>query len=256
MIAAKPGELVVGVDRPLAGAAVVLDERAVAFQRGRVEAVEVELRDLDHPVGLGEGGIEVAPLVDALPGEIRARLVVEDRCVVAERLAGVGHRRQRLVVHLDELGGVARGLTRGRDDRGDRLADEAGLADREAEVAKVRPGRRGDLEEGVGQEGDLVPGQRPEHARVLERLRDVDRAELRVRVGRADEVDVAHVVAPDVVHEHALALDEPPVLLARNALACVARLGLGLLDDDRLGDGVGHETSWPDAALIALTMFQ
>ena len=54
-------ELVVGVDRPLLDAAVVLDERAVALERRRVEAVEVELGDLDHAVGLGEGGVEVAP---------------------------------------------------------------------------------------------------------------------------------------------------------------------------------------------------
>jgi hypothetical protein len=234
------------VDRPLAGAAVVLDERTVALERGRVEAVEVELGDLDHAVGLGEGGVEVAPLVDALPGQVRAGLVVEDRRVVHERLPSVGHRRQRLVVDLDQLGGVAGGLAGGRHDGGDGLADEARLADGEAEVAQVRPRRRGDLEEGIGQQRDLVPGQRAEHAGVLERLRDVDRAELRVRVRRADEVDVAHVVPPDVVHEHALALDEPLVLLAWNALARVARLRLGLLDDDRLGDGrLGHLVTRP-----------
>src|SRR5262245_144547 len=38
----KPGELVVRVERPLPGAAVVLDERAVALDRRRVEAMEVE----------------------------------------------------------------------------------------------------------------------------------------------------------------------------------------------------------------------
>jgi hypothetical protein len=52
-------------------------------------------------------------------------------------------------------------------------------------------------------------------------------------------VDVAHVVALDVVDEEALALDEALVLLALDALARVARPGLALLDDDRLGDGGG-----------------
>ena len=57
---------------------------------------------------------------------------------------------------------------------------------------------------------------------------------LRVRVRRADEVDVAHPVRLDVVHEHALALDEPAVLLARDQRAGVADLQLGRL----LGDGL------------------
>ena len=38
------------------------------------------------------------------------------------------------------------------------------------------------------------------------------------RVRRADEVDVAHPVPPNVVEERALALDEPAVLLARDRL--------------------------------------
>ena len=60
----EAGELVVRVDRPLLDAAVELDERAVALERRRVEAVEVELVDLDHAVRLGERGVEVAPLVE------------------------------------------------------------------------------------------------------------------------------------------------------------------------------------------------
>jgi hypothetical protein len=39
----EPRELVVRDDRPLPGAAVVFDERAVALERGRIEPVEVEL---------------------------------------------------------------------------------------------------------------------------------------------------------------------------------------------------------------------
>ena len=50
----EAGELVVREDRPLPGAAVVLDERAVALERGRVEAVEVQLGDLHDVVGLRE----------------------------------------------------------------------------------------------------------------------------------------------------------------------------------------------------------
>ena len=81
MIAGEARELVVRVDRPLPGAAVVLDERAVALERGRVEAVEVELGDLHDPVGLGDRVVPAAPLVDALPDEVRAGVGMDDRGV-------------------------------------------------------------------------------------------------------------------------------------------------------------------------------
>ena len=87
-------ELVVRRDRPLPGAAVVLDERAVGLERRRVEPVEVELLDRDDVIGLGERGVEVAPLPDAAVGHVAAGLLVEDRRVVGARLAGVDHDRR------------------------------------------------------------------------------------------------------------------------------------------------------------------
>ena len=72
-------ELVVRVHRPLAGAAVVLDERAVAFERRRVEAVEVELVDRDDVIGLRERRVDVAPLPDAGVREVAAAVLVEHR---------------------------------------------------------------------------------------------------------------------------------------------------------------------------------
>jgi hypothetical protein len=185
---------------------------------------------------------------------------VENRRVLVECVARVGDHLERLVVDLDELGRVAGRLACVRHDRSDGLADEARLPDGEAEVLQVRARGRRDLEERVGQQGDLVACERPVHTGVLERLRDVDRSDLGVGVRRANEVDVAHVVALDVVEEEALALDEPLVLLARDVLAGPAAPGLALLDDDRLGgsDGrLGHSpTSCPEAALMAVTMFQ
>ena len=85
-------ELVVRVERPLPRAAVELDERAVALERSRVEAVEVQLVDLHDLVGLGERRVEVAPLVDALPHEVRAGVLVQHR---ARRRHARGARRRR-----------------------------------------------------------------------------------------------------------------------------------------------------------------
>jgi hypothetical protein len=73
-------------------------------------------------------------------------------------------------------------------------------------------------------------------------------------VGRADEVDEAHLVPLDVVEEDTLALDEALVLLARDVLADEAGPRLTVFDDERpLGSDcrLGHSA----AALIASTMF-
>ena len=90
---ADPGHLVVAVDRPLARALVVLDERARALERRRGEAVEVEPLDLHDVVRLGERRVDVAPLEDARPDDVRARVVVEDDLVL-QRLLAVGEQQE------------------------------------------------------------------------------------------------------------------------------------------------------------------
>ena len=109
--------------------------------------------------------------------------------LVLERLLAVEDVRQRVVLDLDELGRVAGELARPRDDGRHRLADVAHPPDGERVVLDVRAGRRRELEERVGEDRDLVAGQRPVDAVELERLRDVDGLDARVRVRRADEVD-------------------------------------------------------------------
>src|SRR5439155_6125303 len=146
-----------------------------------------------------------------------------------------------------------RELARARDAGGDGVADVTHVADGERVVLDVRTGRSGELEERIGEDRDLVSGQSPVDAVELERLRDVDRLDARMRIGRADEVDESHLVPLDVVEEDALALHEPLVLLARDVLPDETGARLPLFDDERaLGrdSGLGH----PAAALIASTM--
>jgi hypothetical protein len=245
--------LVVAVDRPLPGAAVVLDKAARALERRRREAVEVQPLDADHVVGLVDRSVEVAPVEGPGPDRVRRRVLVQDHLVLGRFLA-VEHDRQRVVLHLDELGGVAGEVACSRHDRCDRVADVAHLADGECVVLDVSARRRRELEKRIRENGDLVAGERPVDAVELERLRDVDGLDPGVRVRRADEVDEAHLVPLDVVEEHALALDEPLVLLARDVLADEPGPGVALLDDEGLlgrDGGLGH----PAAALIASTMF-
>ena len=243
------GHLVVAVQRELARAAIVLDQRGRALERGGGEAVEVELLDLHDAVGSLQRAVDVAPVERARPDDVRAGVVVEQGGAVVLRPAGVDDHVKRLVLDLHQVGGVTGALPRLGDHGDHRLADVADAADRERVVLDLAARRRGQLEERVGQLRHLVRGQRAVDA--VERLRggDVDRDDPRVGVRRADEVHVPHPVPLDVVCEHALALDEPAVLLARDGLAGGIpdlELDLGLVR------GLGHG---PDTAWIDLTMF-
>src|SRR5919201_3702477 len=149
--------LVVPVDRPLAGAAVVLYEAAGALEGRRREAVEVEPLDPNDVVCLRERGIEVAPVEDARPDDVRARLLVENDLVL-QRLLALEHRPERLVLDLNELRGVAGELAGARDHRRHRVADVAGGFDGERGVLYLGAGWRRQLEEGVGEDRDLVAG--------------------------------------------------------------------------------------------------
>ena len=208
--------------------------------------------DPDDVVGLLQRGLEVAPVELARPDEVRAGLVVEDAGVLVERMLRVDDDGERLVLDLDELGGVARELARARGDHGHGIPQVAHLAHGEGVVLDL--GARGDreLEERIGEGGHLLADEHAVDA--FERLgrRNVDARDRRVRVRRAHEVDVADLVPADVVDEDSLPLYEPLVLLARNALAGEALLrGLDLLGRSRR-----HADTSPFAAAeIASTMF-
>ena len=79
--------------------------------------MEVELLDLDDAIRFGERGIEVAPLVDALPHEIRAGVVVQHRHTISLRV----NRDDNTVLDRDGV----------RSDRGDGVGSpERHIADK------------------------------------------------------------------------------------------------------------------------------
>jgi hypothetical protein len=247
----EAGELVVRVDRPLRGAAVVLHDRAAGLERRRREPVEVQALDPHDLVGLGECRVVVAVVEVARPDHVGADVVVQDRGRGVGRLLGIENGLEWLVIDLHQLGGVAGQLARHRGDRDDGLADVPHAAHGKREVLDVAARRRRDLEERVGRRGDLLPDQRPVHTLELGRLGDVDARDRRMRVRRAHEVHVCHPVALHVVDEHTLALDEPLVLLARHVLADEAGLDLLLFDRERLSrcdGGLAHVPTSPLAA--------
>ena len=218
---------------------------------------------VDDRVGLGEHPVR-RRLVAGLPGRARevvalSGLVVADqRRVGIERLARVDDRRQRLVLDVDQLERVVRGVLVGRDHERDLLALEADLVAREHGLRVV---------------GDRRHPREPERLEILrrddggdvgvrERLRRVDRDDARVRVRAAQHGSVDHPRQPDVVEVGALAADEARVLLALQAteadraLGSRARQVLGCVLDRGHGQTPCFAVaSYSAAQRTALTMF-
>ena len=239
----------------------VIGARVGRVRRARLDGIrhqavvdEVELR---HVRRLGKCCVDRALIAERpdVAGVVRRNIMdwlrITRRLL---RLGGADHRWQCLIVDFDQLGCIARQFAGATGDGGDRVADVAHAPHRECVVLDVRPRRGRKLEERVCEDRDLVARERSVDTVELERLRDVDRLDPCMGVGRPDEVDVAHLVTLDVVEEDAFALDEALVLLARDVLPDEAGLDLGLLDDERLvlGDaGLAHCA----AARMASTMF-
>ena len=224
-----------GVERVVARGGIVLADRGARLDRVRDEAVvdEVDLGDLG---GLGEGRV-VGRLVAELPivAGIRGSLVPNERCSRLERVRDRDDGRQLLVAHLDELGRIARLGAALRDHDGDLVAhvshpvgDECGvrrLDHRRAVLVVDKPAAR----QPVHLVADKIgPREDRDHARRLRRLGDAELLDLRVRVGRAQDVGVGLIWTTDVVGVVAAARQEPGVLFAQYA---------------RANAGVGHVTS-------------
>ena len=136
-----------------------------------------------------------------------------------DRVVEGGDGGPRLVADVDRLGGVARGVERGRDDRGHRFADVADDVGRER--ALRRRGRRlavGALEVGRARQRlhavalEVGAGDDRDHAGQRGGGARVDRGDRRVRVRRAQEHDDRLAGRGDVVGEAAAAGEERVVL--------------------------------------------
>src|SRR5262249_34827507 len=84
---------------------------------------------LHHVLGLGEGGVGCILVAEHEPKpDIALRAIVPDFSgAVLGGVFEVHHRRQRLIVDLDQFGGIARLGQRLGDDERDAVADEAHL---------------------------------------------------------------------------------------------------------------------------------
>ena len=115
-----------GVERVAAVGGVVVADRAARLHRRRGDAVDDEFL-LDDMVGLGEGGVGRGLVADQFDeADIVGRVIPHLRARRASAAVfGRGDRRQRLVLDLDQFGGIER-LRHGLgDDEGDAIADPA-----------------------------------------------------------------------------------------------------------------------------------
>ena len=117
----------------------------------------MQLVDLDDVIGLLERPVDVAVVVDPLPDDVGADGLMQHGSTGRNRGEGVDDRGQRLILDLDELRGVARGLTRVREHDGDRIALVANLVDRQAVLGNPSPGSGAIWKNGVVNSATSAP---------------------------------------------------------------------------------------------------
>ena len=182
---------------------------------------------LDDVGGAREGGVgRLLVALDLDEADVVRAIVPDQRHAGFDRVAGGDDGRQRLVVDLDQFGGVDRLVVGLGDDEGDIVADHAHPILDQSRVARpIARGAVAALESArngkIAEAGFLVvgPGQHREHAGRRLGLRGVDRADARVGMRRAQHVAERHAGKHHVGDVAAAALDEPWVLETRHRLA-------------------------------------
>ena len=195
-------ELAVGVDRR---------ERGMLLDREMRVALEEE-QVLENVVRPAKSFVDVAELERLQPVDVAALAVVVDaRALGRERLFRRRDRRERPVLHVDQVERFERGELVLRDNRRHRVADVA-HAVRGERVFVLR--HRQDAE----RDRELLPCQDQMHAWHRGGAGDVDRLDRGVRDRRARELAVEHARQRDVVGEARLPGD------LRAAVDAAARL--------------------------------
>ena len=188
--------------RPQRELPVLVDGRdGGVLLEGKVRVPLIEEGVVEDTVRLGEAALDVAEgHRDALVDVSFLAIVVDARLGRREGLLGLGDRRERLVVDVDEVERLEGRQLVLRDDGGHGIADEADLV--EAQRLLV-------LAHGEDPVFDrkVLPGQDEANARAGECARGVDRLDPRVRKRRAQELRVEHLGQDDIVGEAGLSGD-------------------------------------------------
>ena len=211
-------------ERELAG--LELRGGRTRLHRVRNEAlVDDPLRDRDLRVL--ERLVDVAALDRVREDEVRAELLVNDRCAWFEGLGGVDHHGEGFVVDRDQVRGPLCGVARIRDDRDDRIAGVSRLVDGDRHVLRAVHARHRDEHRQHSGRLELFAGQHCDDAGLLLGGSGVDPSDPRVRVRASHEGHVRHALQHYVVGEGRIASDETRVFLPSEARADVGRVGRG-----------------------------
>ena len=201
---------------------VIIREHRTTFDRMRAAAMSLELQrramrcidkcGRDIAVGLAEllDDIRVLPRVDARRAGLR-------------RLQAVRHGGKRLVIDVDQGRGVFRKIARIRNDDRDRFSDEDHFIfgkrigrDVRRERIETQLKRQTILRQ---QRSDVLVSEYRVHTRCCARRRRVDRLDLRMSEGAANESRFERAREMDVVDVSAGALDQSVVFDARDRLS-------------------------------------
>ena len=192
---------------------------------------------LDHGVRLSEGLVRRADLELALKAEVVAEGSMNHRRLGIERGLRIGDGEQRLIIDLDQLGGVLGLGARARDGSADGFALPAGTVDgdgrlrRRFEALQVRkhadPGRHHFGQFGAGDHGD--------DAGCLLRRVGLDRGDFGVSMRRAHKGDVRHARQRNVADILPAALGEAMQIRPRHR---AADIGIGPVERGEHGRGI------------------
>jgi len=165
----------------------------------------VEEQVLEHVVRAGNRRVGVTKLECLQPVDVALLGIVVNAGITArlywlERFLRRADRVERLVAHVDQVERFGRRLLVPGDDRGERIADVAHMLGRERIfVLADRQDAEGD--------GEILAGEHQVHAGMRLGARHVDGLDQRVRVRRAQKLDVQHARQHDVVGKARLAGD-------------------------------------------------
>src|SRR6266516_1449613 len=201
------------------------------LHRGRC-ITRKRIRELEDSIGSGEGGVWVAVTEAPPANHVRPDILVDHRSIAHGRASQIRHRRKRVVLNVDQIAGVFRDITRVRNHDGDRLADVACLIDGDRIVGE---GGLHDARQRTDQSCDVLSSDDGPNAGDLQRSREINPADPRMRMGRTQDRRKADSGNwREIVYETRLPSQERLILFTRDSGADPSlRYGLDWFKQDR-----------------------
>ena len=158
--------------------------------------------------------------------DIVGTIVPDQRCPRLCGIAGGCDRRQRLVIDLDQLRGIDRLIVIFRNDEGDVVADHAHAVLGQRRITRPIAGHAVAALQSAGhrqiaEAGGFIlgAGQHREHAGRALGFGNIDRADARMGMRRAQHTAEGHAGKHHVSDIASVALNQPRIFKSRNGLA-------------------------------------